>query len=135
MMSILTHSLLFLLFLYIHSSPSISFSFLHYTLIHLHQGLNALLTYCPTIPATNLTRTRVDKVFRPGETVSSLPDDIRWEGNAGRGDRSRAYDSPMEEQLVGHVRKAIPYESLRELSEEIGTCHSHSLLNSIVVMM
>lgn len=73
-------------------------------------GLNSLLTYAPSpLNPSTVTAFRADARLRGGLA-----------GHKSSKNRGKIQLSRMEQQLIAHVRRPMPMESLRELSEEIG---------------
>ena len=82
-------------------------------------GLNALLTYAPSPLNPSITSRYLSSRFK--SSVRRRPATVVHHQGRNKS-RSKVPVSRMESLLVSHVRRPIPFESLRELSEEIGFC-------------
>ena len=88
-------------------------------------GLNALLTYAPMAPTPvifkNLPENPIDYAHHTAAAGRILGKGLVRPASITIGKKKERFGlNYMEKSLVGHIRKSIPLENLRELAEEIG---------------
>ena len=84
-------------------------------------GMSALLTYkAGSVPSTVIGSDAISTYPYPYPYASSQEGHAHAQAHAHTHTHTHTDTSAMEQQLVHHIRRAIPLEAMRELAEEFG---------------